>query len=754
MKIDLGQYSDVDVVSTKEQKNFRLADGAEKMIFQMFSKNIYSNPIGSIVREITSNAFDSHVEAGVNFPVKIIRRIIDNKIYFSFIDYGVGMSPERINTVFSVYFQSTKRNNNDEIGGFGLGSKTPLAYRRYNRVGNNSDYDNSYYIITIFDKVKYHYLVHEGKDSPQITLIHEEPTTERNGTEVRVPVLQTDATTFETECLNQLYYFENIIFEGFETSYETMNNFKIIQGKNFLFRGSRFSNIHICLGRVRYPIDYNALDISSFDNNIPIALRFNIGDLNVTASRESIDYSAETIKKIKDKIDAAKEELMEILSKQNDEIKTISDFIEKKENLYIINFGDDSPKLSIKDSNLSSKNFDLKNYKFSDIIHWNKHETLFELLFDAKLFGVKEPRYIRSSDECYRGRYADFMNNKNLYHIEDEYNRVVMKQSYLKTKHPKRYYILSKSIITPATLENAVHYLIPERWKTLTDTEKTAILEEIQEELFELVKRRTVSYDDLIIPDEFRKRKGRVNAEIKKITIPIKNYNGPHRSNERVKLSSLTKLNTRIFYGTSEDSGDVLRASIACDALFKTESIYFNHNGHISYYDENIKNVILFIVVSKTNVKYLKQMDNTHHISEFERILFRRKEDVLKISYIFHKIKDKYYELPSHLKSKKIEIISHDLRISYEALRQFIIDNKSGVLDSIYVNKVINLGYFNTQNLLDSKEYRNMEKHLDNLNNFEKKHSKYMKFISAPYYLDDESSEDFWVLLKKITELS
>lgn len=754
MKIDLGQYSDVDVVSTKEQKNFRLADGAEKMIFQMFSKNIYSNPIGSIVREITSNAFDSHVEAGVNFPVKIIRRIIDNKIYFSFIDYGVGMSPERINTIFSVYFQSTKRSNNDEIGGFGLGSKTPLAYRRYNRIGNNSDYDNSYYIITTFDKVKYHYLVHEGKDSPQITLIHEEPTTERNGTEVRVPVLQTDATTFETECLNQLYYFENIIFEGFETNYETMNNFKIIQGKNFLFRGSRFSNIHICLGRVRYPIDYNALDISSFDNNIPIALRFNIGDLNVTASRESIDYSAETIKKIKDKIDAAKEELMEILSKQNDEIKTISDFIEKKEDLYIINFGDDSPKLSIKDSNLSSKNFDLKNYKFSDIIHWNKHETLFELLFDAKLFGVKEPRYIRSSDECYRGRYADFMNNKNLYHIEDEYNRVVMKQSYLKTKHPKRYYILSKSTITPATLENAVHYLIPEKWKTLTDTEKTTILEEIQEELFELVKRRTVSYDDLIIPDEFRKRKTRVNAEIKKITIPIKNYNGQHRSNERVKLSSLTKLNTRIFYGTSEDSGDVLRASIACDALFKTASIYFDYNGHVSYYDENKKNVILFIVVSKTNIKYLKQMDNTHHVSEFERILFRRKEDILKLSYIFHKIKDEYYELPSYLKAKKIETISYDLRISYQALRNFISDNKSIVLDSTNVYKVMKLGYFNTENLLDSKEHKRMQKHLDCLNNFNQKHSKYMKFISAPYYLDDESGEDFWVLLKKITELS
>ena len=34
-------------------------------VFEFMSTQLYSNPIGSTIREITSNCFDSHVEAGV-----------------------------------------------------------------------------------------------------------------------------------------------------------------------------------------------------------------------------------------------------------------------------------------------------------------------------------------------------------------------------------------------------------------------------------------------------------------------------------------------------------------------------------------------------------------------------------------------------------------------------------------------------------------------------------------------------------------
>ena len=77
----------------------------------MFTKNIYSNPIGMVVREITSNCYDSHTEAKVNSPVVIRKTFdkLDNSHYISFIDYGVGMSPDRVENIYGVYFKSTKR---------------------------------------------------------------------------------------------------------------------------------------------------------------------------------------------------------------------------------------------------------------------------------------------------------------------------------------------------------------------------------------------------------------------------------------------------------------------------------------------------------------------------------------------------------------------------------------------------------------------------------------------------------------------
>lgn len=85
-------------------------------------ENPYKNSIGSIVREITSNCFDSHAEAGVTDAVMVKFSKEDDGFYISFNDYGVGMSPDRVNTIFLNVFSSTKEDTNDMIGAFGLGS--------------------------------------------------------------------------------------------------------------------------------------------------------------------------------------------------------------------------------------------------------------------------------------------------------------------------------------------------------------------------------------------------------------------------------------------------------------------------------------------------------------------------------------------------------------------------------------------------------------------------------------------------------
>ena len=261
MEINLKKLGEQAIESTTDNATkMRLSEDASSMVFQLFTKNVYSNPIGTVIREITSNCFDSHVEAKQNDPnwkqaPVVIRKHKDDANdthYISFIDYGVGMSPDRVQNVYGVYFESTKRVNNTQIGGFGIGGKTPLAYKRSTGAGEG-EYDNSFYVLTVYEGMKYFYCISEGEECPVIHKLHEEATTDRNGTEIQVPVLPKDIEKFETEMTRQLYYFDNVVFEGFyKRRYDGTivedeqgnpvpsleNNYQIVRGKTFLFRGS------------------------------------------------------------------------------------------------------------------------------------------------------------------------------------------------------------------------------------------------------------------------------------------------------------------------------------------------------------------------------------------------------------------------------------------------------------------------------------------------------------------------------------
>jgi hypothetical protein len=126
-------------------------------------------------------------------------------------------------------FSSTKRNDNHQIGGFGIGSLSLLAYT------------DAYFLTTVFNGTEYLYNICKGKNQPEAILLSKSKTTKRNGTVIKLPIKGNDVYTFEREISRQLYYFENVIFEGF--SHNVKNDYRILEGKNFLYRGKDvFSN--------------------------------------------------------------------------------------------------------------------------------------------------------------------------------------------------------------------------------------------------------------------------------------------------------------------------------------------------------------------------------------------------------------------------------------------------------------------------------------------------------------------------------
>ena len=318
-------------------------------MFNILSKSYYSRKIDSIVREVTSNCFDSHIEAGIDDPVIIEKRYdIENDTYnIVFKDVGVGMNPDRMYNIFNNWFTSTKRESNDYIGAFGLGSKSPFSY------------NDSFYITTISDGLKYEYVYILTTTLPELISLYgynEElkgldlvktpkglPTDERNGTEIIIPLLNNnDYRAFEESIKKELCYFDNVYTKGFSLS----NNYSIYKKEGFLYRpyGNYSNELHIVLGKCCYPVDWKAINRERVA--LPFGIRFEIGELQVIPNRESIVYDAsddDTIARlINSKIDKVLLEVNELLSKggearETDDLKYYLDNRGKKPAIW---FGD------------------------------------------------------------------------------------------------------------------------------------------------------------------------------------------------------------------------------------------------------------------------------------------------------------------------------------------------------------------------------------------------------------------------------
>lgn len=114
-----------DVVKTEGMETIKYSIDSESfpLLFRMLRDNLYSNKEYSIVREYVSNAIDAHTEAGVDLPVEVEwvdeNRLMGVDSHFVVRDFGVGLSPDRIQNIFGKYLASTKRSDNGQIGGLG-----------------------------------------------------------------------------------------------------------------------------------------------------------------------------------------------------------------------------------------------------------------------------------------------------------------------------------------------------------------------------------------------------------------------------------------------------------------------------------------------------------------------------------------------------------------------------------------------------------------------------------------------------------
>ena len=100
------QRDDVTVGGAQSVDAFTIKASAKA--FQILSSNLYSNPLGSMIRELSTNAYDAHIMVGKKdepFKIKLPNALDPT---FKIRDFGPGLSEKDIYSVYTTFFESTK----------------------------------------------------------------------------------------------------------------------------------------------------------------------------------------------------------------------------------------------------------------------------------------------------------------------------------------------------------------------------------------------------------------------------------------------------------------------------------------------------------------------------------------------------------------------------------------------------------------------------------------------------------------------
>jgi len=240
--------------------------------------DLYSDPELACIREYSTNARDSHIDAGnTDTPIRVTTPSALDP-YFTVQDFGIGMDEKTIREIYSQYGESTKRQQKTTNGSMGIGAKAALGYT------------NQFTVAGVKNGIKTLVSVSRDEDgSGVMEIVHVGPTAESNGVTIKIPVKPGNGFDYKAKAFFSYWQEGTVLLNG---------KSPVVKRESLterIFFTDSPTDV-IVMGNVAYPLDMANYGISGRDGRkVACYVEMNGRDeVTFTPSREGLIYNGVT----------------------------------------------------------------------------------------------------------------------------------------------------------------------------------------------------------------------------------------------------------------------------------------------------------------------------------------------------------------------------------------------------------------------------------------------------------------------------
>lgn len=264
--------------------------------FKVLYDTLYSDKEMAVVRELMANCYDAMKMAGrPNDPFSVT--LTEKEVIFE--DSGPGIPHDKMASIFCTMFGSSKTDDPTQIGGFGLGCKSPFALTDHFTV---TSYHGGFQVV---------YAMHRGDETtngiPGFREMVRVPCAARTGLTVTVPikdssqrnVIENNVKAFARWAGMNVLFKSTWKTEPYALPTFDLTHFNKVGFAVFNYNPQHLSgSIFVSLGNVLYPLETRIKGFLEMERMLPhgccFVIRAEPGQVGVVPSREAISYTEQT----------------------------------------------------------------------------------------------------------------------------------------------------------------------------------------------------------------------------------------------------------------------------------------------------------------------------------------------------------------------------------------------------------------------------------------------------------------------------